>query len=81
MMEFFWERNSSSENLKIPPDYNKHHHNIEFPSQDIDLEDLLQNKSSFLQIPLPVILERIEKGNHLLHDLVKIFQVFYYSLS
>jgi hypothetical protein len=79
MMEFFWDRNASdSDNPKPPPDYNKHLHNIEFPSHAIDdLDELINNSSaSFTQIPMSIIIERVEKGDILLQDLIRIFHVF-----
>jgi hypothetical protein len=77
MMEFFWDRNSSDSDQKIPPDYNKHLHTIEFPSHSIDdLDELLKNSSaSFSQIPMSTIMDRVERGDILLQDLIKIFHV------
>jgi hypothetical protein len=72
MLEFFWDH---SQTPKVPPDYNKHLHTLEFPAPDIDLDDLLNNHASFSQIPIAVILERIQRGNILIQDLSKIFHV------
>jgi hypothetical protein len=71
-LEFFWDH---SQTPKVPPDYNKHLHTLEFPAPDIDLDDLLNNHASFSQIPIAVILERIQRGNILIQDLSKIFHV------
>jgi hypothetical protein len=75
MLEFFWDHNSDSQIPKVPPDYNKHLHTLEFPALEINLDDLLNNSASFSQIPITVILERIQRGNNLIQDLSKIFHV------
>lgn len=72
-MEFhyFWD-NEEEISHKSPRDS---FHKIEFPQSDYDLEDLIGNRSSFSQIPILTVTERIEQGNQLLNELTKIFQV------
>ena len=72
-MDFFWENDKQTINRPLFDPTKV----IEFPSVDLNIEEFLSNNSSFLQIPPLIALERIEKGNSNLNDLIKLFQVLF----
>lgn len=70
-MDFFWENEKNKTNIKL---FNPNKV-IEFPSIDFNYEELYLNKISFNQIQPLIALDRVEKGNNILNELTKIFQV------